>query len=99
MGMTPSKDFQFTPLWTAPEVLRSVGCVVIEMASARQPWAECGFKNAFAALYYIGQEGHVPAVPMGLSGECRDFIEMCVRRDPGKRCSARELMSHVFVKG
>ena len=107
--LSPSMDFQYTPLWTAPEVLLnegydakvdvwSVGCVLIEMASAALPWAECEFHNAFAALYHIGQSGHVPAIPTWLSVECRDFIQLCLRRDADKRCSASELLGHAFVK-
>jgi len=108
--MSPSMNCQKTPLWTAPEVMRStvydakvdvwsVGCVMIEMATAGVPWAERGFVNIWAALYYIGQDGHTPQVPEELSKECRDMIQMCLQRDPDQRCSARMLMDHTFVKG
>lgn len=60
----PSIGYNYTPLWTAPEVLLgnysrkvdiwSLGCVIIEMATAKTPWAECNFTNPFRALYHIG---------------------------------------------
>ena len=62
--LQPSFSYGYTPLWTAPEVLIgdydakvdcwSLGCVIIEMASAKSPWSECSFQNPFAALYHIG---------------------------------------------
>merc|ERR1712025_1489426 len=58
-------DFEATPLWMAPEAfggtydfkydIWGMGCVIIEMASAKQPWSECKFKNPLQALYHIGQ--------------------------------------------
>jgi serine/threonine protein kinase len=60
----PSLSYNYTALWTAPEVLTgnynnkidvwSLGCVLIEMATGKQPWAECNFENPFRALYHIG---------------------------------------------
>lgn len=60
----PSLNYNYTPLWTAPEVLIgdytfkidiwSLGCVIIEMATAKQPWDEENFENPFRALYHIG---------------------------------------------
>jgi serine/threonine protein kinase len=51
----------FTPLWTAPEVISgdynkkvdiwSVGCVIIEMMTAAPPWAELHFENAFQVRF------------------------------------------------
>ena len=33
----------------------SLGCVLIEMATAKEPWAEMTFENHFQALFHIGQ--------------------------------------------
>ena len=33
----------------------SLGCVIIEMTTAKQPWSECNFENPFRALYHIGE--------------------------------------------
>mmetsp|Transcript_42461 Transcript_42461/g.68227 ORF Transcript_42461/g.68227 Transcript_42461/m.68227 type:complete len:579 (+) Transcript_42461:27-1763(+) len=108
LKFTASMNYNYTPLWTAPEVLHgkydakidiwSVGCVMIEMATAKQPWAECNFENPFAALYHIGQPDKLPKYDHSfLSGLCHDFIRMCLMRDPAKRCSASELLRHEFL--
>eukprot|EP01083_Nonionella_stella_P250572 865367_1 len=106
--LEPSMDYQYTPLWTAPEVLISlgyndkvdiwsVGCVCIEMATANKPWNECQFESVFAALYHIGQPDHYPQYPSALSKQCKDFIKLCLNRDANKRCSASELLRHEFL--
>eukprot|EP01084_Bolivina_argentea_P004285 8155_1 len=108
MALQPSMDFSTTALWTAPEVLHnngynhkidiwSVGCVIIEMATAKQPWSECKFDNPFAALYHIGQSDNIPKYPKRLSKLCKDFIKLCLVRDVNKRCSASELLRHEFL--
>ena len=104
---TPSLNYNYTPLWTAPEVLHgdyddkidiwSVGCVIIEMSTAKQPWHEMNFENPFAALYHIGQPDNYPSYPSSLSKLCQDFIKLCLTRDPSKRCSASELLRHKFL--
>jgi len=108
--MAPSVNFQHSPLWTAPEIVSppwhydskadvwSLGCVMIEMATAALPWAEENFKMPQEAMFKIGKGG-TPRIPMWLSEECRDFMQLCLRRDPDKRCSASELIGHTFVKG
>lgn len=52
-----SLHYQYTPLWTAPEVVRgaysakvdlwSFGCVCLEMATAELPFAECKFTSPY----------------------------------------------------
>ena len=89
---TPEGDFTgATPLWTAPEVVLggecnakvdvwSLGCVVIEMASAKAPWAEHNFTETFRALYHIGHSNESPKIPATLSAEGQDFVKLCLNR-------------------
>lgn len=102
-------DFEATPLWTAPEVLVtgkydskidiwSVGCVIIEMATAKKPWSEYSFDNSFAALFHIGQSNERPKWPTNcLSLKCQNFLDLCLKRDPEQRLSAKQLLSHEFI--
>lgn len=103
-----SLSYAYTPLWTAPEVVQgnygiavdvwSLGCVCIEMASAELPWSECGFDNPFQALFHIGRGGK-PQVPARLSPGAREFIDLCLDRDPRQRPTAPELLQHSFIVG
>jgi hypothetical protein len=103
----PSISYNYTPLWTAPEVLLghygrkvdiwSLGCVLIEMTTAQSPWAECNFDNPFRALYHIGNSNSIPRIPDTLSPIAKDFIRQCLVREPDKRPDAKDLMLHPFI--
>lgn len=94
--------------WMAPEVMRqsnygrkadiwSIGCVVIEMATASAPWGP--FDNHLAAMVRIAMSDETPPVPESLSEPCRDIILQCTRRSPDGRPSASQLLEHEFVQG
>jgi len=107
--VAPGHTYNYTPLWTAPEVLLgdynnkvdiwSLGCVIIEMASAKPPWAEQNFENPFRALYHIGSSGAIPKLPDTLSESALEFLHLCLQRDPDKRLSATELLKHKWLEG
>jgi len=97
-----------TPLWAAPEVVTggectaavdiwSLGCVVIEMVSGQPPWAEQSFTNTFRALYHIGHSDAIPVIPESLSPNAKDFVKLCLTRDPSKRPSAADLQKHRWI--
>lgn len=103
----PSVGYNYTPLWTAPEVLVgdynskvdiwSLGCVIIEMASGKPPWSEENFENPFRALYHIGNSGSIPKIPDTVSAVGRAFILMCLERDPQKRPDATTLLQQTWL--
>jgi len=106
--VAPGHTYNYTPLWTAPEVLTgdynnkvdlwSLGCVIIEMASAKSPWSEQNFENPFRALYHIGNSGAIPKLPDTLSELGLEFLHLCLQRDPDKRASATELLKHKWLE-
>lgn len=101
-----STTFNFTPLWTAPEVAKgdseynsnidiwSLGCVVIEMATGKEPWAEMKFSNHVAATFFIGNQNRIPQIPSTLSETAQNFTRLCLQRDPTKRPTAEQIWKH-----
>lgn len=94
--------------WTAPEVLRnkgyrrkadiwSVGCTVIEMATADSPLGKQKFDSDFDAIIKIANCVRKPEIPTNVSAECQDFIKRCLQVDYDARPTARELLEHPFV--
>jgi len=105
----PSLSYNYTPLWTAPEVLVgdynskvdiwSLGCVIIEMASAKPPWSEQNFENPFRALYHIGNSDAIPKIPDTLSEVGIAFVKQCLRRNPDERPDATTLLKQDWLSG
>merc|ERR1712176_906871 len=104
---TMSRTMKGSIPWMAPEVIQhagygraadiwSLGCVIVEMATAKRPWGR--FDNQMAACVKIAMSEETPPVPEHLSVVLRDLLECCLRRDPIVRLSATELMLHDFVK-
>ncbi|OCK83090.1 Ssk2-type MAP kinase [Lepidopterella palustris CBS 459.81] len=103
------KSMTGTPMYMSPEVIRgqnlgrhgavdiwSLGCVILEMATGRRPWAS--LDNEWAIMYNIAQ-GNPPQLPTKeqLSDTGIDFLNKCFERDPSKRASAMELLQHDWI--
>lgn len=97
--------------WMAPEVINqksghgrkadiwSLGCTLIEMATAEKPWGADKFNNIMFALHHIGMSEETPPVPEALPPAGRDIVAQCVQRDPSDRMGAQELLEHEFIRG
>ncbi|MQL88626.1 hypothetical protein Taro_021203, partial [Colocasia esculenta] len=96
-----------TPLYMAPEVARgevqgpavdiwALGCTVIEMAIGYPPWRDV--QDPVTTIHRIAFSEDVPEFPCNLSDDARDFRARCLSKDPRKRWSAEELLSHSFLK-
>ncbi|GFZ21963.1 mitogen-activated protein kinase kinase kinase 15 [Actinidia rufa] len=105
-GVTTS-PFSGTPAFMAPEVARAeeqgfpadvwaLGCTVIEMATGSHPWPE--ETDPVSALYRIGFSSDVPATPDWFSGEARDFLDKCLKKDPRERWTVKQLLEHPFLR-
>ncbi len=96
-------------MYMSPEVIRggssgrlgsvdvwSLGCVILEMATGRRPWAS--MDNEWAIMYHIAQ-GDPPQLPTKdqLSEQGIDFLKKCFERDPAKRASAVELLQLEWI--
>lgn len=74
----------------------SLGCVILEMATGRRPWAS--MDNEWAIMYHIAQ-GDPPQLPTReqLSDQGIDFLKKCFERDPARRASAVELLQQEWI--
>jgi mitogen-activated protein kinase kinase kinase len=74
----------------------SLGCVILEMATGRRPWAS--LDNEWAIMYNIAQ-GNPPQLPTPeqLSPSGIDFLRKCFVRDSRYRASAAELLQHEWI--
>ncbi|KAJ7565041.1 hypothetical protein O6H91_02G045400 [Diphasiastrum complanatum] len=100
-------SFKGSPYWMAPEVIRnkngyncpvdiwSLGCTLIEMATAKPPWSQF---EGVAAMFKIGNTLEIPCIPESLSKDGKEFVRLCLRRNPAERPTAAELLEHAFVK-
>ncbi|KAK8156291.1 LOW QUALITY PROTEIN: Ssk2-type MAP kinase [Phyllosticta citrichinensis] len=103
------KSMTGTPMYMSPEVIKgenkgrhgavdiwSLGCVILEMATGRRPWAS--LDNEWAIMYNIAQ-GNPPQLPSReqLSDQGIDFLKACFERDPSKRATAAELLQHEWI--
>lgn len=76
----------------------SLGCVILEMATGRRPWAN--LDNEWAIMFQIAQ-GNPPQLPSReqLSDAGIDFLKKCFERDASRRASAAELLQHEWIMG
>eukprot|EP01087_Luapelamoeba_hula_P013335 TRINITY_DN380_c0_g1_i1.p1 TRINITY_DN380_c0_g1~~TRINITY_DN380_c0_g1_i1.p1 ORF type:complete len:410 (-),score=71.83 TRINITY_DN380_c0_g1_i1:172-1401(-) len=95
-----------TPYWMAPELIRgqeygtkvdiwSLGIMIMEMAEGDPPYMEF---PPLRALFLITTKG-IPDLkePSKWSPTFREFVNLCLEKDPEKRPSADELLSHPFM--
>ena len=94
--------------WMAPEVIKqsgagrsadiwSLGCTVIEMATAKRPWPDLA--DNFSALFHVATAKSGPPYPEGADADLVGFLDLCFCLEPGDRASAEELLRHPLVAG
>jgi tRNA A-37 threonylcarbamoyl transferase component Bud32 len=97
-----------TYYYLAPELLSerystavdiwALGCTIIEMATAQQPWADQVQGPATMHKISLLIENSTPTIPTTLSDAGQDFVRRCCVRDASRRATATELLAHPWMQ-
>jgi mitogen-activated protein kinase kinase kinase 1 len=96
-----------TIAFMSPEVLRgepygracdvwSIGCCIVEMATAHPPWNASAISNHLQLIFKIASTEGPPPIPDDLSTPIRDVLLRCFEHKPTNRETVADLLKHAL---